>query len=94
MWVLLVLPRFGEANHASGHNYRSRYRKVGVSGPWRRCGRGNVLIRRQLKRRYVLAFFENKAVAAVGWRGQARHNCGAQYKGSDDACNGGPAIAT
>lgn len=25
MWVLLVLPRFGGANHASGHNNRSPY---------------------------------------------------------------------
>ena len=25
MWVLLRLPRFGGANHASGHDYRSRY---------------------------------------------------------------------
>src|SRR4029079_3228730 len=32
MWVLLMLPRFGGANHANGHNHRSRYRKVGLSG--------------------------------------------------------------
>jgi hypothetical protein len=25
MWVLLMLPRFGGANHASGYNHRSRY---------------------------------------------------------------------
>src|SRR5881296_1103350 len=39
MWVLLMLPRFGGANHASHHDYRSRYRKVGISGPRHRRGR-------------------------------------------------------
>src|SRR3977135_1653674 len=39
MWVLLMLPRFGGANHASGHNNRSRYREVGFSGARHRRGR-------------------------------------------------------
>src|SRR4029077_1757311 len=37
MWGLLRLPRFRGAIHADGHDNRSRYRKVGVSGPRRRC---------------------------------------------------------
>ena len=58
MWVLLMLPRFGGARHASGHNNRSLdiaksvFQVRGINAD------GNVLIRRQLKRRYVLAFFE------------------------------------
>ncbi len=32
MWVLLMLPRFGGANHANGHNDRSRHCEVGISG--------------------------------------------------------------
>jgi hypothetical protein len=55
MWVLLMLPRFGGANHASGHNHWSRYRQVGISVHGIDA-EGNVLMRRQLKRRYVLAF--------------------------------------
>ena len=39
MWVLLMLPRFGGAKHASGHNHRSRHRQVGVSGARHRRGR-------------------------------------------------------
>src|SRR5580704_11927829 len=38
MWVLLRPPRFGGASYADGHHNRSRYRKVGFSGP--RRGRG------------------------------------------------------
>src|SRR5262249_58759069 len=33
MWVLLRPPRFGGAKHASGHDNRSRHRKVGFSNP-------------------------------------------------------------
>ena len=32
MWVLLELPRFGGANHASGYHHRSRHCQVGLSG--------------------------------------------------------------
>src|SRR3990170_4241567 len=39
MWVLLMLPRFGGANHANGHNHRSRHRQVGISGARHRRGR-------------------------------------------------------
>ena len=46
------------------HN-RFRHREVGFSGP-RRRREGNVLIRRQLKRRYVLAFFEKLPPCLVG----------------------------
>jgi len=28
MWVRLILPRFGGANHANGHNHRSRHCEV------------------------------------------------------------------
>jgi transposase len=67
MWVLLMLPRFGGANHADGYDNRSRHREVGFSGAWHRHGReGNVLIRRQLKRRHVLAFFEKLPPCLVG----------------------------
>ena len=65
MWVLLLLPRFGGANHASGYNHRSRHRQVGVSGARHRRGR-QVIIRRQLKRRYVVAFFEKLPQCLVG----------------------------
>jgi hypothetical protein len=30
MWVLLMLPRFGGANHANGHDHRSRHCEVGI----------------------------------------------------------------
>src|SRR4030042_3812414 len=39
MWVLLMLPRFGGANHASDDNNRSRHSEVGVSGARHRRGR-------------------------------------------------------
>ena len=63
--MLLMLPRFGGAKHASGHNHRSRHREVGfqVHGI---DAEGNVLVRRQLKRRYVLAFFEKLSPCLVG----------------------------
>src|SRR5215469_18134789 len=35
MWVLLRPPRFGGAKHASGHDNRSRHRKVGFSSRMR-----------------------------------------------------------
>jgi transposase len=49
--VLLILPRFGGAKHASGYGIDAE---------------GNVLIRRQLKRRYVLAFFEKFSPCLAG----------------------------
>jgi hypothetical protein len=50
-------PRFGGATHANGHDNRSRYCEVvfqvhGVDSE------GNAVLRRQLKRRYVVAFFQ------------------------------------
>ena len=65
MWVLLMLPRFGGAKHANGRNHRSRYREVGFSGAWHRRGRQRAH-RRQLKRRYVLAFFQKLPPCLVG----------------------------
>ena len=53
------------AEHASGHDNRSRHREVGFSGPRRRCD-GYLVIRRQLKRRYVLAFFQKLPPCLVG----------------------------
>src|SRR5271170_6186310 len=38
MWALLRLPRFGGANYANDHDNWSRYREVGFSGSWHRCG--------------------------------------------------------
>ena len=65
MWVLLRPPRFRGAKHASGHDNRSRHRKVvfqihGVDAA------GNVIVRRQLKRRYVLPFFQKLPPCLVG----------------------------
>ena len=51
--MLLMPPRFRGANRANGHNYRSRYFRFTAS-----TRKGKVLIRRKLKRHYVLAFFE------------------------------------
>jgi hypothetical protein len=50
--VLLMLPRFGGANHANGHNHRSRHCEVGVSVHGI-VAKGKVLVRPKLKRRYV-----------------------------------------
>jgi hypothetical protein len=47
-WVLLKLPRFGGANHASGHNDRSRYGESIFQVHGVDAG-GKVLIRRKLK---------------------------------------------
>jgi transposase len=65
MWVLLRPPRFGGAKHASGYDNRSRHCEVGLTGSRRRCGR-QVVVRRQLKRRYVLSFFEKLQPCLVG----------------------------
>ena len=65
MWALLRLPRFGGAIHANDHDNWPRYRQVGLSGSWRRCG-CNIVIRRQVKRRYVLAFFQKLPPCLVG----------------------------
>ena len=63
--MLLKLPRFGGAKHASDHDNRSRYREVGfqVHGV---DADGRVVLRRKLKRRYVVAFFEKLAPCLVG----------------------------
>jgi hypothetical protein len=55
--VLLMLPRFGGANHANDHNDPSDIAKS-VFQVHAIDAEGNVLIRRKLKRRYVLGFFE------------------------------------
>ena len=57
MWALLRLPRSGGAIHADGHDIgldiaKSVFQVHGVDAA------GQVVIRRQLKRRQVLAFFE------------------------------------
>jgi hypothetical protein len=53
MWALLRLPRFRGATHASGHDIaKSVFQVHGVDAA------GQVLIRRQLKRRADLAFFQ------------------------------------
>ena len=64
MWVLLRPPQFGRAKHASDHDNRSRHRQVfQVHGV---AAQGEVVIRRQLKRRYVLAFFQMLPLCLVG----------------------------
>jgi hypothetical protein len=55
MWELLRLPRLGGASHANGYDNRSRYRQTSLS-----------MIRRQLKRRQVLAFFQRLPACLVG----------------------------
>src|ERR1700724_1825889 len=65
MWALLRLPRFGGATHANDHDNWFRYRQIsfqvhGVDAA------GEVVIRRQLKRRHVLAFFQKLPPCLVG----------------------------
>jgi transposase len=65
MWVLLRLPRFGGANHANDHNLgldiaKSVFQVHGIDAE------GKVLIRRQLKCRYVLPFFQKLQPCLVG----------------------------
>ena len=64
MWVLLRLPPFGGATHANDHEI-GLTSQVGFSGSRHRCG-GQCVIRRQLKRRHVLAFFEKLPPCLVG----------------------------
>ena len=66
MWALLRLPRFGGANHANDHDNWSRYREVGLFQVHAIDADGNIVIRRQLKRRYVLAFFQKLPPCLVG----------------------------
>ena len=66
MWVLLETPRFGGAKHASGYHHRSRHIAKSVFQVNGIDAEGNVLARRQLKRRYVLAFFEKLSPCLVG----------------------------
>jgi hypothetical protein len=65
MWVLLRPPRFGGANHASDYDDRldiakSVFQVHGIDVE------GNALIRRQLKRRDVLTFFQKLQPCLVG----------------------------
>ena len=66
MWALLRLPRFGGANHANDHDNWSRYREVGLFQVHAIDADGNIVIRRQVKRRYVLAFFQKLPPCLVG----------------------------
>jgi hypothetical protein len=68
-WALLRLPRFRGATHADDHDNRSRlgldiaksvFQVHGVDAA------GEVVIRRQLKRRSVLAFFQKLPPGLVG----------------------------
>jgi transposase len=65
MWVLLRPPRFGGAKDASGTTIgldiaKSVFQIHGVDAA------GNVIVRRQLKRRYVLPFFQKLPPCLVG----------------------------
>ena len=62
---LLTFPRFGGGNYASSDDDRSRHRQIGVSGHGI-DQEGQVIIRRQLKRRYVVTFFEKLPPCLVG----------------------------
>jgi hypothetical protein len=65
MWALLRLQRFRGESHADDHDNRFRHRQVGFPSSWVDAG-GQVVIRRQLKRRYVLAFFQKVPPCLVG----------------------------
>ena len=65
MWALLRLPQFGGASYANGHDNRSRHRQVCLSVHGVDAA-GQVVVRRQLKRRYVLAFFEKLPPCLIG----------------------------
>jgi transposase len=56
MWVLLMLPRFGGAKHIA----KSVFQVHGVDAE------GNVLIRRQLKRRYIPGILQKLPPCLVG----------------------------
>jgi len=63
--MLLGRPRFGGANHADGHKIgldiaKSVFQVHGIDAE------DNVIIRRQLKRRYVLTFFQKVPPCLVG----------------------------
>jgi transposase len=65
MWALLRLPRFRGATHADDHDIgldiaKSVFQVHGVDAA------GAVVIRRQLKRRSVLAFFQKLPRCLVG----------------------------
>ena len=62
MWALFKAPLFRGAKHANDYNSRSRHRQVGIGVDAQR----EVLIRRQLKRRYVLTFFQKLPLCLVG----------------------------
>ena len=82
MWALLRLPRFQRSIHANGHEIgldiaKSVFQVHGVDGA------GQVVIRRQLKRRDVLAFFQKLPLCLVGieacaslhyWSRELRHS--------------------
>jgi transposase len=59
MWVLLMLPRFGGAKHIA----KSVFQVHGVDAE------GNVLIRRQLKRRYIPGILPEAAAMPSWYRG-------------------------
>src|SRR5215472_13690515 len=60
-WVLLRPPRFGGAKHAIGLDIaKSVFQIHGVDAA------GNVIVRRQLKRRYVIPFFQKLPACLIG----------------------------
>src|SRR6476659_399624 len=65
MGLLLRPPRFRGAQYADNHSNRSRHRQIGLPGSGVDVT-GQVVIRRQLKRRYVLAFFQKLSPCLVG----------------------------
>jgi transposase len=65
MWVLLRPPQFGGVKHANDHDHRSRHCKS-VFQVHSVDAEDRVIIRGQLKRRYVLAFFAKLQPCLVG----------------------------
>jgi len=60
-----MLPRFQGANDASGHHNRSRYSEVGIQVHGIDA-EGKVIVRRQMKRSYVLVFIPKLSSCLVG----------------------------
>ena len=65
MRALIRPPRFGGGNYASDYDNRSGYSQVSLQVHGVDAA-GQVVVRRQLKRRYVLAFFEKLSPCLVG----------------------------
>ena len=66
MWGLFRLPRYRGVSHADDYDNRFRHSQVGFPGSRRADAGGQVIVRRQLKRRYVLTFFGKLSPCLIG----------------------------